>query len=72
MKVYVNDTLRLDFGNDENPIPGGYVKSHYYFGRYLNYEQGRRYEKIFTALSIIEAGLFCSGFHTSLYRTGSI
>ena len=29
MRVYVNGELRLDFSSDDNPLPGGYVKSHY-------------------------------------------
>ncbi len=29
MRVYVNGDLRLDFTSNDNPLPGGYVKSHY-------------------------------------------
>ena len=29
MRVYVNNELRLDFDSSDNPLPGGYVKSHY-------------------------------------------
>ncbi len=29
MRVYVGDDLRLDFDSDDNPLPGGYVKSHF-------------------------------------------
>ena len=28
MRVYVNGDLRLDFTSNDNPLPGGYVKSH--------------------------------------------
>ena len=41
MKIYVDGELRLEFDGDDNPIPGGYVKSHYILMELSRADAGR-------------------------------
>lgn len=41
MKIYVDDELRLTFDRGDNPVPGGYVKSHYILMQLSREDRGK-------------------------------